>query len=147
MKQRSAAEAKALLQAQINGELPDARGRFGPFGGRYVPETLVPAFDRLEQGVREFLHDEDFQAEFRRALRETVDAFNAACRPGRFDGVELLAALTPALLPRVSRFHAFSLELQAAALQHLLDAVDIGQGSNGDHDFMDACYLGRDDGH
>jgi tryptophan synthase beta chain len=72
MKQMSAADAKALLQAQINGELPDERGRFGPFGGRYVPETLVPAFDRLEQGVREFLHDEDFQAEFRRELREWV---------------------------------------------------------------------------
>ena len=72
MKQMSAAEAKALLKAQINGQLPDERGRFGPFGGRYVPETLVPAFERLEQGVREFLHDEDFQAEFRRELREWV---------------------------------------------------------------------------
>ncbi|MBT8108406.1 MAG: tryptophan synthase subunit beta [Gammaproteobacteria bacterium] len=68
----SAAEAKALLTAQINGELPDERGRFGPFGGRYVPETLVPAFDKLEQGVREFLHDEEFQNEFRRELREWV---------------------------------------------------------------------------
>ena len=70
--QMSAAEAKALLKAQVNGELPDERGRFGPFGGRYVPETLVPAFDKLEQGVREYLHDEDFQAEFRRELREWV---------------------------------------------------------------------------
>ena len=67
-----AAEAKALLKAQINGELPDERGRFGPFGGRYVPETLVPAFDKLEQGVRQFLHDEEFQKEFRRELREWV---------------------------------------------------------------------------
>ncbi len=70
--QMSAAEAKALLKAQVNGELPDERGRFGPFGGRYVPETLVPAFDKLEQGVREFLHDEEFQAEYRRELREWV---------------------------------------------------------------------------
>jgi tryptophan synthase beta chain len=70
--QISAAEAKALLKAQVNGELPDERGRFGPFGGRYVPETLVPAFDKLEQGVREFLHDEEFQNEFRRELREWV---------------------------------------------------------------------------
>ena len=46
-----AEESQALLQATINGELPDNRGRFGPFGGRYVPETLVPAFDRLEQGI------------------------------------------------------------------------------------------------
>lgn len=63
---------KALLEASIRGELPDERGRFGPFGGRYVPETLVPAFDRLEEGVRQHLHDEKFQQEFRRELREWV---------------------------------------------------------------------------
>ena len=65
-------EAETLLQAAINGELPDERGRFGPFGGRYVPETLVPAFERLEAGVKEHLHDPQFQAEFQRELREWV---------------------------------------------------------------------------
>jgi tryptophan synthase beta chain len=65
-------EASAFLDAAINGELPDERGRFGPFGGRYVPETLVPAFERLEQGVRDYLHDADFQSEFQRELREWV---------------------------------------------------------------------------
>ncbi len=67
-----AAEAQALLDATLRGELPDDRGRFGPFCGRYVPETLVPAFERLEQGVREHLHDAGFQAEFQRELREWV---------------------------------------------------------------------------
>jgi len=62
----------SLLKAEIAGELPDDRGRFGPFGGRFVPETLVPAFERLEEGVREHLHAEDFQTEFRRELREWV---------------------------------------------------------------------------
>ncbi|MCJ7592806.1 MAG: tryptophan synthase subunit beta [Woeseiaceae bacterium] len=52
--------------------MPDERGRFGPFGGRYVPETLVPAFDRLEAGVKEHLHASDFQAEFQKELREWV---------------------------------------------------------------------------
>ena len=65
-------EAEALLAAAKRGELPDARGRFGPFGGRYVPETLVPAFERLEAGVREHLHADSFQQEFRRELREWV---------------------------------------------------------------------------
>jgi tryptophan synthase beta chain len=65
-------EAKQLLDAAIRGEMPDERGRFGPFGGRYVPETLVPAFDRLEEGVRQHLHDDAFQAEFQRELREWV---------------------------------------------------------------------------
>ncbi len=65
-------EASALLEASLRGELPDERGRFGPFGGRYVPETLVPAFERLDDGVREHLHDEAFQDEFQRELREWV---------------------------------------------------------------------------
>ncbi len=65
-------EKQALLDATIRGEMPDEHGRFGPFGGRYVPETLVPAFERLEQGVREHLHDPEFQAEFQRELREWV---------------------------------------------------------------------------
>ena len=67
-----AAEAAAFLDAAIKGELPDERGRFGPFGGRYVPETLVPAFERLEKGVREYLHDPEFQSEFQKELREWV---------------------------------------------------------------------------
>ena len=68
----AADEAKALLEATVAGELPDDRGRFGPFGGRYVPETLVPAFERLEKGVHEHLHDEAFQAEYQKELREWV---------------------------------------------------------------------------
>ena len=70
--QLTADEASALLDASIRGELPDERGRFGPFGGRYVPETLVPAFDRLEAGVRDYLHEAEFQDEFQRELREWV---------------------------------------------------------------------------
>jgi tryptophan synthase beta chain len=47
---------------------PDAKGRYGAFGGRYVPETLVPALDRLQAGVDRHLHCEDFQAELHREL-------------------------------------------------------------------------------
>lgn len=65
-------EAATLLQACIAGTLPDQRGRFGPFGGRYVPETLVPAFERLEQGIADHLHTEEFQAEFRSELKNWV---------------------------------------------------------------------------
>ncbi len=68
----SAAEAELLLQATIKGELPDTRGRFGPFGGRYIPETLVPAFERLEQGIADHLHTDSFQNDYRRELREWV---------------------------------------------------------------------------
>src|SRR5210317_2151331 len=67
-----AGEATALLDASIAGTLPDERGRFGPFGGRYVPETLVPAFERLDAGVKEHLHSDEFRAEYRAELRGWV---------------------------------------------------------------------------
>ena len=43
--------------------LPDARGRYGAFGGRYVPETLVPALLELEQAWRAARADPAFDAE------------------------------------------------------------------------------------
>jgi tryptophan synthase beta chain len=58
-----------LLAEMLRGAFPDARGRFGPYGGRYVPETLVPALDRLEAGVRSVLADCAFRAEFESELR------------------------------------------------------------------------------
>jgi tryptophan synthase beta chain len=51
---------------------PDARGRYGIFGGRYVPETLVPALDRLQAGVERHLHSSDFQNEFTQELKTWV---------------------------------------------------------------------------
>jgi tryptophan synthase beta chain len=54
------------------GTYPDAKGRYGAFGGRYVPETLVPALDRLQAGVNRYLHDEEFQAEFTHELKTWV---------------------------------------------------------------------------
>ena len=60
--------AEALLQRELAGEFPDARGRFGPYGGRYVPETLVPALDRLDAGVKRWLRDPEFCAELDREL-------------------------------------------------------------------------------
>ncbi len=62
----------ALLEQALAGAFPDARGRYGPFGGRYVPETLVPALDRLEQGVRDILPDPAFRAELEAELRTWV---------------------------------------------------------------------------
>jgi tryptophan synthase beta chain len=65
----SGVERDRLLAGMLRGEFPDARGRYGPFGGRYVPETLVPALDRLEAGVRSVLADRDFRAELEAELR------------------------------------------------------------------------------
>ncbi len=68
----SPAERAGLLKRLVNGELPDARGRFGLFGGCYAPETLVPALKRLAEGVQRYLRDPEFQAELNRELREWV---------------------------------------------------------------------------
>jgi len=65
-------EAARLLDASIAGTLPDERGRFGPFGGRYVPETLVPAFERLERGIAQYLHSDEFMSAYRAELRGWV---------------------------------------------------------------------------
>jgi tryptophan synthase beta chain len=43
--------------------LPDARGYFGEFGGRFVPETLIPALDELEAAYHEAMADVEFQRE------------------------------------------------------------------------------------
>lgn len=51
---------------------PDARGRFGRFGGRYVPETLVGALERLEREAREALADAGFLADLDRELARWV---------------------------------------------------------------------------
>lgn len=44
-------------------QLPDGRGRFGRFGGRYVPETLIPALQELEAAYEWFRGDPAFRAE------------------------------------------------------------------------------------
>jgi len=51
---------------------PDVRGRFGDYGGRYVPETLVPALDELEQEFTKAWSDAAFRVEFKRLLEEYV---------------------------------------------------------------------------
>jgi tryptophan synthase beta chain len=43
--------------------MPDAQGRFGPYGGRYVPETLVAPLDELERAYSEARDDPKFQSE------------------------------------------------------------------------------------
>ncbi|MTA12415.1 MAG: tryptophan synthase subunit beta [Actinobacteria bacterium] len=49
---------------------PSATGRFGEFGGRFVPETLVPACQELEEAFREAWADPSFRAEYQAILRD-----------------------------------------------------------------------------
>ncbi|MEM7737829.1 MAG: tryptophan synthase subunit beta [Deinococcota bacterium] len=52
--------------------LPDARGRYGIFGGRYVPETLIPALDELTEAYTQATNDPEFQREFHHYLKTFV---------------------------------------------------------------------------
>ena len=49
---------------------PDARGRYGEFGGRFVPETLMHPVEELERAWEAARADEQFQAEFHRLLKD-----------------------------------------------------------------------------
>jgi tryptophan synthase beta chain len=50
--------------------IPDSRGRFGPYGGRYVPETLVAPLEELEHVYAEARADSGFQPELDAMLRD-----------------------------------------------------------------------------
>jgi tryptophan synthase beta chain len=59
------------MEAKIaNAEMwPDARGRFGEFGGRFVPETLMHPVEELTEAFEVARRDPEFQAELNRLLR------------------------------------------------------------------------------
>jgi len=45
------------------------QGKFGEFGGRYIPETLVPAIDELEENYLKFKDDKNFKMELEYYLK------------------------------------------------------------------------------
>ena len=67
---------------------PDARGRFGPYGGRYVPETLIPALDELTEAYAAARADPDFEQALELELAEFVG------RPSRLTFAANLSART-----------------------------------------------------
>jgi tryptophan synthase beta chain len=54
------------------GAVPDARGRFGDYGGRFVPETLIPALDQLAAEYEKAKADTEFQRELDYHLHDFV---------------------------------------------------------------------------
>lgn len=53
-----------------NRSLPDKKGHFAEFGGRFVPETLIYALDKLEQEYLKAKHQKEFQRELAYYLKE-----------------------------------------------------------------------------
>ncbi len=74
-----------VAERAIMGD-PGAAGRFGPFGGRFVPEALVPACEELEREFRAAWADDGFRAELESLLRDY------AGRPTPVSGAPRLSA-------------------------------------------------------
>ena len=56
----------------IEVQQPDHLGRFGRFGGQYVPETLMPALQDLDRVHQKYLNEPSFQAELNHLLKDYV---------------------------------------------------------------------------
>lgn len=63
---------------------PDARGYFGNFGGRYVPEVLIAALEQLEHAIDEAFADRRFWQEYDAVLRDFVGRPSALYRTERY---------------------------------------------------------------
>ncbi|HJP16640.1 MAG TPA: tryptophan synthase subunit beta [Acidimicrobiales bacterium] len=60
-----------MSSGEINGlRNPDESGRFGEFGGRFIPETLIPACLELEKSFKDAWADEDFRSHLDQLLSE-----------------------------------------------------------------------------
>jgi tryptophan synthase beta chain len=61
-----------FITATAMADLPDPRGHFGLFGGKYVPETLMSPLEELEQAYRQAQRDPAFDAELQSYLKDYV---------------------------------------------------------------------------
>ena len=62
----------AARNNSATSQVPDDAGRFGDFGGRYVPETLTRALDELTVEYEKARQDEEFQQELAGLLKDYV---------------------------------------------------------------------------
>ncbi len=78
---------------QLIDNTPEVSGRFGPYGGRFVPEVLVPAVTELEAAYRDAIADDAFRQQYRDLLSTYVGrptALTPAPRLSSELGVEVL---------------------------------------------------------
>jgi len=79
-----------------NRQLPNERGYFGEFGGKFVPETLMPALGELEQAYRDARADPAFKQQFEQLCRQYIG------RPTPLYPAEQLSAEMEELKTRLS---------------------------------------------
>lgn len=70
----------------MNNLFPDARGYFGDYGGRFVPETLMPALEELESAYNRAAKDPTFKKRFYQLLKEYVGRPSLLYYAGRLTG-------------------------------------------------------------
>ena len=100
--------------------LPDTRGRFGEFGGRYVPETLMPALEELETAFEQAVGDDAFRDELG-GLLHSYAGRPTALTPARRLSERLVGANGPKLyLKREDLAHTGAHKINAALGQALL---------------------------
>ena len=58
------------MSKKSSGKMPDARGHFGPYGGRFVPETLMHPLQELEKEYLRAQKDPKFKRELNYYLKE-----------------------------------------------------------------------------
>ncbi|MDR0717454.1 MAG: tryptophan synthase subunit beta [Azoarcus sp.] len=83
-----------MPMAEMRYSLPDARGHFGPYGGVFVAETLMPALAELRAAYEACGTDPDFAAEFEHELKHYVGRpspiYHARRLSGKLGGAQLL---------------------------------------------------------
>ncbi len=132
----------------IRLERPDERGRFGEFGGRFAPETLMPALEELESAFSEAWADPGFRGEFEEILTTYVGRptpLHPAHRLSEELGVDVL-------LKREDLAHTGAHKINNAIGQALLARrmgkpriiAETGAGQHGVATATAAAYFGLD---
>ncbi len=75
---------KSLSKAVVSHPYPDQAGHFGPYGGKFVPETLMSPLEELEQAYREAVADPGFQEELANLLQSYAGRPTPLTRARRF---------------------------------------------------------------
>jgi tryptophan synthase beta chain len=129
----------------VPGDLPDATGHWGRFGGRFVPEALVAALDELAEAHRQAMADDDFRTGFATMLRDYANCPSPLYEAERLSG----AAGARVLLKREDLNHTGAHKVRNVLGQALLARrmgkprliAETGAGQHGVATATAAAYL------
>ncbi|MEM8831090.1 MAG: tryptophan synthase subunit beta [Cyanobacteria bacterium P01_G01_bin.19] len=110
-----------------SASVPDELGRFGPYGGKYVPETLMPALAELEAAFNKYKNDPDFNRELQGLLKDYVGRANPLYFAERLSQHYTRSDFTPEIyLKREDLNHTGAHKINNALAQALL-AIRMGK--------------------